>query len=247
MKRTRSGHVSTFKHHHVRHFVDSTSDFRKIDVNSLNIVGAISLDGIPKEVYVSDLSSRQIREIASDPKAFQKIERKSKTFVQHLLEKLEFGEYPLMIQPQPIFKFKVHTKEISSKYDYAVIKGARIMLVEEDKHIRNTGPASAWGEHKIAGELISGACCNYAFSSRTYEGILYAVRAIGLRFTFYKAHVSPSYLDSLGDGLPEEAVEILRYPSLRGDREFPYLDYGDPAERRDIVDMLVRMRVNIAS
>ena len=45
-----------------------------------------------------------------------------------------------MIRIQPLFKFMIHTKEISSKYDFAVHR--QIMLVDEDKHLRNTGPPS---------------------------------------------------------------------------------------------------------
>lgn len=286
MDRTRSGQIPSQKHQHVGQFVDSTSDFRRIDVNSLNIVfkDIESLDDflavstaivdIPNEVYVSNLSSKEIREIAGDYNAIMKLERKSRTFVQlityltenesvvrgtesrtdafiqHLLEKLEFGEYPLMIQPQPVFKFKVHTKEISSKYDYAVIKDSRVMLVDEYKHFRNTGPTSGWGEYQIAGEMLSGAYCNYSFAStNSYKGTIYAVRAIGLRFTFYKAYISREYLNSLGDGLPDDYFEIMRFPSSMslGEKSFPHLNYGDPTERRIIIDILIMMRIDISS
>ena len=169
-------------------------------------------------------------------------ESRTDAFVNHLLEKLEFGESPLMIQPQPIFKFKVHTKEISSKYDYAVIKDAEIMLIDEDKHFRNTGPTSAWGEYQIAGEIIAGAFTNYTLDSKHYGNIIYAVRAIGLRFTFYKAIVTREYLNSLGEGLPVETAEIYRFPGSSEDKPFPYLDYGDPTERKSIINLLVNIR-----
>jgi len=284
MYATRSEQIAIVKHLDVNQFVNSTSIFRKIDVNSLNIVfrdvsdqpnivriDPIAVRDVPREVYVSDLSASRIREIARDPKAILTLERKSRTFVQlmaylmenesvvkgteesrtdafvqHLLEKLEFGEYPLMIQPQAIFRFKVHTKEISSKYDYAVMRGPKVVLVDEDKHSRNTGPTSAWGEHQIAGEIVSGAYSNYSFDTKSYDGIIYAIRVIGLKFTFYKATISRDYLDSLGDGLPTETAEIDRFPTSRGDKPFPYLDYGDPQDRKVIIETLVSIRMYLS-
>lgn len=159
-----------------------------------------------------------------------------------MLEKLEFGEYPLMIQPHLPSRFCVHTKEISSKPDFAIIKDNCIMLVDEDKHIKNTGPPSAWGEYQIAGELIAGAYCSYVASSRQYRGVLYAVRVIGLKFTFYRAKITPEYLNSLGEGFPTEQVTITRYPGSEENKNFPHLDYTKADDRKTIVEMLVRMR-----
>lgn len=242
--------------------MDYTSDFRKIDVTTLNVIytevtkpdelcapcsnlGELS---IPSEVYVSDLTSAQIRSTVYDAELFSKLDNKSKTFVQlmnyimeneslvrgteesrtdafvnHMLEKLGFGEYPLMIQPRPLSKFSVHTKEISSKSDFTIFKDRRVMLVDKDKHIRNTGPTSAWGEYQIAGELIASSYCNYSLFSRKYKNVLYAVRVIGLKFTFYRANISPEYLDSLGEGFPVESVTIIRYPSADEKKDFHIL------------------------
>jgi hypothetical protein len=280
LTRTRSGQEVSRIHRKVQEFADSTSNFRKIDVHTLNVIYTetnnpnelcIPCDTskltIPSEVYVSDLSSIEIRSILYNDALFCKLDNKSKTFVElmnyiienenlvigteesrtdafvnHMLEKLEFGEYPLMIQPQPLSKFCVYTKEISSKSDFAILKNKYIMLVDEDKHIKNTGPTSAWGEHQIAGELIASAYCNYSVSKKKYNSLLYAIRIIGLKFTFYKAEITPEYLDSLGEGFPSESVTITRYPDAEEDKEFPHLDYAEAADRRIIVDMLIRMR-----
>ena len=285
--RTRSGQDASRTHQHVRQFVDSTSDFRKIDILTLNVIYAgttnpdelcipcdLSKLFIPSEVYVSDVSFPEITSILDDKSLFEKspfdkLDNKSKTFVQlmhyvmenqsalrgtnesktdafvgHMLEKLDFGEYPLMIQPQLLCKFSVHTKEISSKPDFSVIRNKRIMLVDEDKHIKNTGPPSAWGEYQIAGELIASAYCNYSSKSQ-YKSVLYAVRVIGLKFTFYKAVITPEYLDSLWEGFPTKSVTITRYPGTEEDKDFPHLDYAKAADRRTIVDMLIRIREDI--
>jgi hypothetical protein len=266
------------KHQTISQFVNSTSDFRKIDVNTLNIqyvdvdksddiANPVNLNGINihKDLYVGGLSIYYMRS-TEELLISDRIDNKTKTFVQlmldvadnevaminteesrtdslvsHLFERLEFNEYPLMIRIQPLLKFMIHTKEISSKYDFAVIKHKQIMLVDEDKHLRNTGPPSAWGEYQIAGEIIAGAYSNYS-SKRTYNELLYAVRVIGLKFTFYKATIPPEYLDSLGEGFPSLSVNIARYPPNDSTKDFPFLDFGNPTERAQIIDILVRIR-----
>jgi hypothetical protein len=220
---------------------------------------------IHSDLYVGDLDTLDILRIRSTLDS-ENLDNKTKTFVQlmsdildnegatinteesrtdslvcHLFERLEFNEYPLIIRHQPLFKFMIHTKEISSKYDFAIIKDKKIMLVDEDKHLRNTGPPSAWGEYQIAGELIAGAYCNYS-SKRTYNDKLYAVRVIGLKFTFYKAIIPSEYLDSLGEGLPPSSITIYRYPPNDNVNSFPFLNFGDPTDRRRIINLLVRIR-----
>lgn len=277
---TRSGQVVSNKHKHVKQFADYTSEFRHIDINTLNVEYQevkhkdelcepcdMKQLVIPEEVYMSNLD---VNILINNKELFDKLDKKTKTFVKlieyimeneslvrgteesrtsafvnHLLDKLDFGEYPLMIQPQPLYKFNVYTKEISSKFDFAIMKDTNIMIIDEDKHIRNTGPPSAWGEYQIAGELIAGAYCNYSKSSKKYKDILYAVRVIGIRFTFYKAKITSKYLDSLGEGFPISSVVIKRYPYNCNDRDFPYLDYGDANEREEIISILIRIRESI--
>jgi len=283
---TRSGQVSSTRHQNVKQLANSTSDFRKIDITSMNVVYADANTSneicmpfnfkniiIPSEVYVSNLPGNIIRYAFDEPSTLEKLDRKSKTFanlmvdimeneglvrgteesrtdsfVAHMLEKLEFGEYPLRIRLQPLFKFKVYTADISSKYDFAVLKGNRILLVDEDKHINNTSPSSAWGEYQLAGELIAGAYCNYSHSKvtkTTYNDTLFAVRVIGLRFTFYNAKITEEYLNSLGEGFPNCEILIKRYPANINNNNFSYLDYSDAIERIEIVNMLIRIRENI--
>jgi len=279
---TISGQIPLNIVQNVHQLANSTSEFRIIDIKSLNVefynattsdeISSINISecikNVPQEVYVSNADVITIKECINDYSCINKFEKKSKTFVQlmnyvlenetvvsgtnesrtdafvnHILEKLEFGEYPLMIQPQPLYQFKVHTKIISSKYDFAVIKDKHVMLVDEDKHISNTGPSYAWGEYQIAGELIAGAYYNYNRTPRKYKNIIHAVRVIGLKFTFYKAEISHYYLDELGIGLPKEnKIAILRYPSTDNNKDFSYLDYCNPEERKKIVELLVKMR-----
>lgn len=284
---TRSGQVpKVLKHYKVSNLANSTSYFRKADVNMLNVeyesvsfpteivrqVFSVGTKRVPKEMYISNMSSVEIMSILTKPHEFDKLERNVKTFVQlvsdiienetfvrgteesktsalvnHIFTKLEFGEYPLKINPQPMFSFNVHTHKVSSKLDYAIMKERSIMLVDEDKHIRNTGPPYAWGEYQIAGELIASAYTNFLLAPRLYKSTLYGVRVIGLKFTFYKATITSEYLTSLGEGFPDLPVHILRYPPESSDKDFPYLDYGNVDERKRIIDILTEIRSEITT
>ncbi|CAO3627390.1 unnamed protein product [Cunninghamella echinulata] len=215
---------------------------------------------------MSNLPSSKLIYAINDPSVLKGLDRNTKTFIQlvafvlenqdivrgteesrtdafvsYLLGTLDFNKYPLMLQPRKLLKFKVHDKDILSKFDFAVYKNRQVMLVDEDKHIRNTGPKS-WGEYQIAGEIIAGAYSNYTNSAVHYNKCIYAVRVIGLRFTFYKAIISPEYILSLEDGLPKSNVDIFRYPNNDKYKDYGYLDYGNEKERKEIIDILIRLR-----
>jgi len=125
-------------------------------------------------------------------------------------------------------------------YDFGITKNGRILLIDEDKHIVNTGPSSSWGEYQIAGEILCGASNNYRTTSST--NWIYAVRVIGTKFTFYKSYATRSYLNELSSGFPEENMVIFRYPPITRGKKFPYFDFVDPKERRHIIDVLLSLR-----
>ena len=238
---------------------------------------------IPNDVYVSNLSNTEIKNIIDDKDSFEKLDKTTKTFVRMMnhvminesqvkgtpsagakaeesrtdtfvdlvLRKLQFGEYKSMMLPHKPSKLSVYTKDISSEPDFAIVKDNCIMLVDEDKHIKNTGPPFASGEYQMADELIASAYRDYSASERQHRVLLYAVKVIGLKFTFYKAEITPlrrgseqrpEYLDSLGEGFSSESVTIKRYPGFKKGKDFPHLDYAEVDDRKKIVNMLIRIR-----
>jgi len=162
-------------------------------------------------------------------------ESKTDTFVDYLLREIGFSDYPLILKLKPLYEFRVKNKNISSIYDFSVEKDNRILLVEEDKHIKNTTLGAAWGEYQIAGEIIAGAYNNYVLHFN--NSIIISIRVIGTRFTFYYTIVSLEYLNSLAKGLPIEKITIFRYP----DNNIG-LDYKDPNERNIIIDILQQIK-----
>ena len=167
-------------------------------------------------------------------------ESKTDTFVDYVLREVGLGKFPLAIRLKPIYAFNIRHKTITSEYDFSVENRGRLLMVEEDKHIRNTGPGSSWGEYQLAGEIIAGAYDNY----RKYaiQGEIFAVRAIGPRFTFYHTIIPTTYLASLDVGLPEESIVIKRYPPQVDTTIPPGLNYTKSNDRRVIVDMLHKIK-----
>lgn len=219
----------------------------------------------PEEIYISDKHASLFRNCIYDETLIEDLSRKERTiakllsyvmineiatigteesrtdsFVDRILRTLEFDEDPLMLQLQPLYKFFVYDKVITSKYDFSITKNGRILLVDEDKHIANTGPSTSWGEYQIAGEILCGAANNYRITSST--DWIYAVRVIGTKFTFYKCYATQTYLNQLSSGLPEEKLTIFRYPSSTHDKRFPHFDFVSPCERKQIVQTLINLR-----
>jgi hypothetical protein len=167
-------------------------------------------------------------------------ESKTDTLVDYILREIGLAEYPLILKLKPMYELKIRHKTILSVHDFSIEKKDKVVLVEEDKHIRNTTAGSAWGEYQIAGEILAAAYNNYVL--HTTESELIAIRVISTRFTFYHAIIPLDYLNSLSIGLPTIDIVVSRYPdSDRG------LDYKDHNERKIIIDMLLRIRHKLQS
>ena len=104
-------------------------------------------------------------------------ESRTDTLVDYILRGVGLGTYPFLFKVQPIYKFTVEGKSITSVYDFGIVKNSMIIIVEEDKHMKNVSPVNMWGEHQIAGELLAAAFTNF------YTDDIYAIRVIGTKFT----------------------------------------------------------------
>jgi hypothetical protein len=167
-------------------------------------------------------------------------ESRTDTLVDYILRGVGLGTYPFLLRIHPTYKFYVENKSITSVYDFGIIKNGRIIIVEEDKHMKNVGAANRWGEHQIAGELLAAACTNYSTDP------IYAIRVIGTKFTFYKTSVSLQYLVSLGNGFPDMEMIIMREGRTANINDIPGLDYRDPTQRLTILKTLCGIRDCVA-
>jgi len=157
-------------------------------------------------------------------------------------------EYPFSLKLKPPHKFSVGEKEITSTPDFEVTKDGVVVLLDEDKHVKNTSRSKAWGEHQMAGEMLACAFYNYDNMEHEYtEKPIYAMRVIGTRFTFYKSIFSASYLRSVGEGFPSTATPIKRYPLSNKfpSNVPPFLDFAHPLQRKEIVELLASMKTTL--
>lgn len=167
------------------------------------------------------------------------------SFVDTLLRELSFGLYPLNMNLQDRFSFKVGDARISAKPEFSVEKDFSVVFFDEDKHFHGIGPNNEYGECQIAAEIIGCAYRNFSEPDDPrfeQDQIIHAVRTIGTRFTFYKSTVPSSYLHSLSNGFPPESEKllVLRFPNKQENR-LGY-DFADPIKRPLILQLLVDLR-----
>lgn len=246
---------------------DSTSEFRQIDVKALNIVyedteTIVDLsDNFYKELMIQHKDYKSIfgcskeETMLCDLNDMEKTyaialdyvlenelvvrgtdESRTDTLVSYILHGVGLGKYPFFLRIHPIYKFFVENKSITSVFDFAVVKTNKIIIVEEDKHMKNVSPSNGWGETQIAGELLAAAYTNYS------TDIIYAIRVIGTKFTFYKTFVTIEYLDSLGNGFPASQMKIMRKTQEYSRNETPGFDYREPDKRLLILQTLSGIR-----
>lgn len=254
----------------------STSDFNKISVEKLKIqiigtheklVSTGSTHDAPTDLYLKNMDIKGIgdykdnQELTNSEKSLSNYivrilenekmtigtsESHTDSMVNYILKKLGLDEYPFVLSLQPVYKFIVGNKTITSIPEFGIEKNGLVVFIDEDKHISNIGQSKAWGEYQIAGEMLAVASTNYnrIFIDRKRvrkdSQPVYSMRVIGTRFTFYKADVTHSYLDSLGNGLPDTEMTIYRYPN--NNDSFSHYNYTDPEERKLILDMLYSLR-----
>lgn len=206
-------------------------DYNKYQIQSIADIGTSALD--TEEKTLVDLIQRVVQN--EDVKIGTK-ESLTDTFVDFLLRKLGFESYPLRLNIKPIYVTRIGRRTVTSECDFSVERNKSVLMIEEDKHLKNTYRSERFGEFQIAGELLAAASENYQNDPK--DQIIYGMRAIGTRFTFYKAFFSERYLYSLPDGIPNEVATIYRY-SKGTERGY---DYAEPQHRQDILAMLSSLK-----
>jgi len=166
-------------------------------------------------------------------------ESKTDSLVLFIMYTLRMHVFPLSLHVHPLYRMEWNNKYINSIPKFSVARCGKVLLIDEDKHIKNINAKKAWGEYQIAGSMIAVACNNLDTAKEYIESEkVLCMRVIGTRFSFYKAVVTSTYNLSISEGDPKEAVEILRYPEkVNGG-----LDFCDPVQRKEIVGLLLSLR-----
>ncbi|KXN73271.1 hypothetical protein CONCODRAFT_68505 [Conidiobolus coronatus NRRL 28638] len=172
----------------------------------------------------------------------QQLETLVDGFTDSLLHILGFDDDPLGVYPQ--YEFSTHFEgvhEITSKPDFTVMKDeVSILVVIEDKTARNANIKNNWKEAQVMGEIFVAAhklVSLGAFSTGVkYPISVYAVRIVGIFFTFYKSSFTEDYMFQDLNNLPL-AIEgnVKRYPSLTDRTKINAFNFCIPSEREEII------------
>ncbi|RHZ82532.1 hypothetical protein Glove_109g82 [Diversispora epigaea] len=163
------------------------------------------------------------------------------TLVNHLLTNaLDMDRYPLSIRFHPLCKLSLFDKSyISAEPEFVVSKRSMAMVVVDDKHIKNVGELTNYGETQLACEIL--ACGNANAMDKISDQTIFAMRVISMHVTFYKAVIPKEYWVELYKGFPKKkSVEIMRWPIKNGKRTG--LDLADPGGREKVLKSLVKIR-----
>ncbi|RHZ79605.1 hypothetical protein Glove_143g34 [Diversispora epigaea] len=166
-------------------------------------------------------------------------EAKTDSLVDNLLRVANMDTDPLAIEFHPLCRIFLFDKPyISAEPEFVVSKRRKVLVVIEDKHIKNIRRMTDYGEAQLSAEII--ACGNENTIDEVSDQTIFAMRVISMRVTFYKAVILKEYWTELCRGYPKkQSVEIMRWPI--DNCKQTGLDLADPNEREEIFESLVKI------
>ncbi|RMZ98308.1 hypothetical protein BpHYR1_017538 [Brachionus plicatilis] len=194
--------------------------------------------------------------IAHDPLKVSIRESFTSNFLNYLLIKLGFAQYPLLMYSQPKYSLEFEGLKMTGKPEFSIENRSQIkcIFVDENRHLTNIKIATEFSECQIAAELTAAAYTSYASpasSSMLKDQTVFAVRVIGTRFTFYKAIFHKIYLESISSGNLDLAqrheLNVYRYPPNDETETLFGFDYSDNKHREIVLKLLIRLREQIKS
>lgn len=190
--------------------------------------------------------------ISHDPLKISIRESFTNNFVNYLLNRMEFSKYPLILNTQPKYSFEVEGNKVSGKPEFSIEKEdqIRVIVIDESRHLNNIKLATEFSECQIGAEIVASAYTNYAYplsAKMLQDQLIYAVRVIGTRFTFYKSLVFKTYMDALTEGTLGDAhvVTIYRFPPSDDKETLFGFDYSNQSHREIILKMLTQLKETI--
>ncbi|CAO3654379.1 unnamed protein product [Cunninghamella echinulata] len=172
------------------------------------------------------------------------------SFMTSLLYYLGFDDDPFLIHPQ--YDYSVYIDKgrhkITSKVEFMITNDDTYMvLVVEDKYLKNISENDNWSEPLIAGEIFGAAFYNRSLITQKkirYPFDIHTIRVIGTRITFYKSTINRDYLSEVETKLPIiHKLEIKRFPQQSDPLpnqgvDLPALDFAKENDRSVILSIL---------
>jgi hypothetical protein len=172
------------------------------------------------------------------------------SFMTSLLYYLGFDDDPFLLHPQYDYSIYIDKgkHKITSKVEFMITNDdTYVVLIVEDKHLKNVSENNNWSEPQIAGEIFGAAFYNRSLSTQKkirYPFDIYAIRVIGTKITFYKSTINRDYLNEVETKLPiKNKLEIKRFPQQLDqlpdqDIDLPALDFTNENDRSVILSIL---------
>ena len=176
-------------------------------------------------------------------------------FMDSLLHLLGFDDYPCLLYPQYGYLANIgpDNRSVKAKPDFSILsEDNKIMLVIEDKIVTSATYSNRWKEDQVMGELFAAVHYVVTRSNKkiTYPVIVYAVRVIGTKFTFYKAIATLDYIKEsarLGLSIDNEMV-VQRCPPVEDDPSgLTAYNICDQTDRIRILECMCSIRKSICS
>ena len=166
-------------------------------------------------------------------------------FMDSLLHILRFDDFPCSLYPQYEYVARIgrDNRAIKAKPDFSVLSESfHMLLVIEDKTVSNATYANSWKEDQVLGKLFV-AVHNIAASTIKYPITLYAVRVVGILFTFYKATATLEYIKESAKGNPtRNALKVERYPPVEDSPMLTAYDICKYDDRLHILQCMCSIR-----
>ncbi|RHZ88064.1 hypothetical protein Glove_26g294 [Diversispora epigaea] len=165
------------------------------------------------------------------------------TLVDDLLRIVELNDWPLKIRNHPPCKLYISDDLlVSAVPEFLVRKQNYAVIGVEDKHLKNVGPNTKFGETQIAAEIIACGNENVRLNEYDYkEQTIFTIRVISTYVTFYKTEIPAIYWKELEKGLPKiQSIEIQRWPAKNSLRSG--FDLAEHDERQTVLNSLLKIR-----
>ncbi|RHZ75851.1 hypothetical protein Glove_209g101 [Diversispora epigaea] len=165
------------------------------------------------------------------------------TLVDDVLRIAKLNHFPLMIRNHMPCKIYIEDKPLLSTTPEFVVQNKDYTVIGvEDKHLKNVGPVTGFGESQIAIEIVACGCENMRSIGYKYKKqTIFVIHVISTYFTFYKADIPAKYWKDLEKGLPKDSlIEVQRWPTMNGLMEG--FDFAKPEGRKIVLEALAKFR-----
>lgn len=171
-------------------------------------------------------------------------ESKTDSLVAYMLTRFaEFDRWPFGVRIKEYYRLSVCDQTVSAKPEFVVDKKGVVMVVVEDKHLKNVFVPN-FGESQIFAEILACAYDNLRISRVFTEQTIFAVRFISSNVTFYKVNIPAAYWEELQRGLPrKQSITVLRWPGENDPKTG--LDLAEPAGRLTVLTALIKIRESL--